>query len=764
MAPIRLLCGILFLCLGLIAPITTLAAQTDEATPIAGIPTPQGNESGVSDFIPDADDDLSGAAIDAAYFNQDTYDVPLGGPGVLATLIIKMGGITTSGSYAFPPPPMGLTFSLVETIPSGPGVTCTGTNEPGELISGTFGSENIGPAYCQVNFMITSTGQLTSTSFSASVSWGDGVNALPSVSVETLSGDVLTTLEFGQVIYTVTEGESVTLTLAIHVPASPVGDGIVDIALWGIISNISNVTDVAAVSDGEGTCDAAYITDPFAAIHTSYATTGTAFTCTVAFTLTIGDWLSDSATYPLRTLTVPPSGSVVEATARINGYLSSTQDLTLELSDTSAFPGDIVTVTATQAYSQPPGAIFPPILHVHVPPGVTLQPDTIEFDCFTEQGCTAPVVTHTPTLVVATHSSLLRPELFSVTLRFDVRINDTAPPGSTIVFDANGEILPETTSSRRTGPATASLIVLQGLTTSDLDLDVPYAGEIEGTIPATGGTPGYTFLVQDQPGLGDVDLDQTTGHFTYTANALQTGDDSFTVLVTDARTPTPRTALATVQVTIADPATLTTIPLTVGSTPGQTVGGNLGPQVTGGMPPYTFDLVGEASQGVAIINEDGSFTFEANGNATGSDSFTYSVTDSALVSGAAVTTGIVEIDYAALPPTATATLSPTMTATSMATASPTSPVTVTATTATDPGMPPARSTATPTPTPAQTPVAGGSGSGTGIMTLPNTGTGATHGGSLLLLLSGGVLFLLAAGMGFARKRDRLQALLKTKSG
>jgi hypothetical protein len=118
-------------------------------------------------------------------------------------------------------------------------------------------------------------------------------------------------------------------------------------------------------------------------------------------------------------------------------------------------------------------------------------------------------------------------------------------------------------------------------------------------------------------------------------------------------------------IVLAQPLTIDPITLNVDS--GQSVSGNLGEYVHGGVPPYTFTELSGPTLGTLTLGTDGTFTYQANPGASGADTFTFTVTDSQIEApgAAATTTGTVSIVIAAPPasPTPTATLEPGVTPT-----------------------------------------------------------------------------------------------------
>ncbi len=107
-------------------------------------------------------------------------------------------------------------------------------------------------------------------------------------------------------------------------------------------------------------------------------------------------------------------------------------------------------------------------------------------------------------------------------------------------------------------------------------------------VVAEGGRPGYTFSVPATQSLPPgLTLDPSTGLVSGTPDAG--GDYSFTVDVTDATTPTPETASATVAITVLTPLAVAATalpPATVGSPYSASV------EATGGTAPYTWSASG----------------------------------------------------------------------------------------------------------------------------------------------------------------------------
>ena len=313
-----------------------------------------------------------------------------------------------------------------------------------------------------------------------------------------------------------------------------------------------------------------------------------------------------------------------------------------------------------------------------------------------------------------------------------------------------------TDSNGRSDTGTLTIIIAPPpLVVTGDTVEVPYEGSADGTVTVSGGTSPYTYAVDTAPTRGTVTL-RADGAFTYAAIPGEIGADQFTVLVTDSGNPA-QTATATVDVTILPPP-LTTTPLALTVTPGETASGDLAGQVSGGVPPYTFVLDTAPSQGTLTLNADGTYTYTANPDAAGTDQFTYTVTDSEGGIGLlAVTAGSVEIAFAAQPvtptvePTTEPTTEPTATVEPTSTPEPTGEPTATPSSTV---MPTQEPTSTPAPSPTVNPPATVTATPPAVTSLPSTGAGATGGTMPLawLSLTGLALVALAGLVTWRRER------------
>ncbi|WP_177175901.1 Ig-like domain-containing protein [Sphingopyxis sp. YR583] len=180
--------------------------------------------------------------------------------------------------------------------------------------------------------------------------------------------------------------------------------------------------------------------------------------------------------------------------------------------------------------------------------------------------------------------------------------------------------------------------------------DTPVSGII--TSSDSDGDP-LTFAVTTAPANGSVTVNPD-GSYTYTPNANFNGSDSFTVTVSDGN---GGTALVTIPIAVtpvndapvasAPPAT------TAEDTP---VSGQIAASDADG-DPLTFTVVTAPTNGVLIVNADGSYTYTPNADFNGSDSFTVSVSDgnggTVLVAMPVTVVSVNDVPSASAPPAAT---------------------------------------------------------------------------------------------------------------
>ncbi|PFK64821.1 hypothetical protein COJ21_25425, partial [Priestia megaterium] len=143
-----------------------------------------------------------------------------------------------------------------------------------------------------------------------------------------------------------------------------------------------------------------------------------------------------------------------------------------------------------------------------------------------------------------------------------------------------------------------------------------------------------TYSLQNAPVNGTVDVG-IDGMYTYTPNADFNGIDQFTVLVSDEQ---GGTAVSTITITIlpvndppVGPVVVTLV--TNEDTP-------VSSQITAFDPDgevLTYTLQDPPTNGVAVVNTDGTFTYTPNGNYNGPDTFTVLISDP---SGAFIVTSV----------------------------------------------------------------------------------------------------------------------------
>jgi VCBS repeat-containing protein len=312
-----------------------------------------------------------------------------------------------------------------------------------------------------------------------------------------------------------------------------------------------------------------------------------------------------------------------------------------------------------------------------------------------------------------------------------------------------------------TGTVSVTIAAPVPVVAQDQTLDVAFEGDGSGTLTATGGEDLIVFALDSQAGKGTATIDPD-GSFTYTANDGQTGPDQFTFTATDTHT----TDTGTVSVTIGAPDALVAESLTVTIDSSGVTHGNLADQVSGGIPPYTFEVDSPPTKGQITISPEGLFTYTATEGASGPDSFTYTVTDSQTApTAAAVVTGTVNLILPAAPtptptqpvltpiptdevtPTPTSTLEPGITPTATSDDSNPGPG--------DPGDPgdeDPTATSTPGDDPGDVNDDGQTDGDDPITDLPSTGTGQSTTSSILLLTLISALALLATAAALTRRR------------
>ncbi|MED4212968.1 Ig-like domain-containing protein, partial [Priestia megaterium] len=132
-----------------------------------------------------------------------------------------------------------------------------------------------------------------------------------------------------------------------------------------------------------------------------------------------------------------------------------------------------------------------------------------------------------------------------------------------------------------------------------------------------------TFSLQAAPGNG-VAVVNADGTFSYQPNLNFNGTDQFTVLVSDGQ---GGTAVSTVTVIVTPVNDAPTVPNYTFSTQEDSpvVGAVVGIDVDGN--PLSYQLQNPPTNGVAVVNPDGIFSYQPNANFNGTDQFTVLVSD-----------------------------------------------------------------------------------------------------------------------------------------
>lgn len=141
-----------------------------------------------------------------------------------------------------------------------------------------------------------------------------------------------------------------------------------------------------------------------------------------------------------------------------------------------------------------------------------------------------------------------------------------------------------------------------------------------------------TYLIVTSPNKGTIIVNPNTGSFTYQANLLSTGTDSFTFRVNDGNL---NSNIATVSVNLnlvnQAPVALSQSFSTFEDT---ALSGQLSATDING-DSLTYLAVAQPANGILTVNPNGSFTYVPNANYNGSDSFTFKANDGQLDSNVA---------------------------------------------------------------------------------------------------------------------------------
>ena len=150
--------------------------------------------------------------------------------------------------------------------------------------------------------------------------------------------------------------------------------------------------------------------------------------------------------------------------------------------------------------------------------------------------------------------------------------------------------------------------------------DTPLNGRIVATDP-DGDV--LTFTLQNTPTNGFVNL-RADGTYTYTPNLNFNGTDQFSVVVSDGQGGTAVSIVTIAIIAVNDPPTVPDYAFTTQEDASIT-GAVVGTDVDGN--PLTYVLQAQASNGIAVVNANGTFTYTPNPNFNGTDVFTVLVSD-----------------------------------------------------------------------------------------------------------------------------------------
>ncbi|MEH7164418.1 tandem-95 repeat protein, partial [Priestia megaterium] len=150
--------------------------------------------------------------------------------------------------------------------------------------------------------------------------------------------------------------------------------------------------------------------------------------------------------------------------------------------------------------------------------------------------------------------------------------------------------------------------------------DTPLVGQIQAT-DVDGNS--LTFQLQSPPTNGTVTV-TNSGSYIYTPNLNFNGTDQFTVLVSDGQ---GGTAVSTVTVTVTPVNDPPTVPNYTFSTQEDSpvVGAIVGTDVDGN--PLSYQLQNRPTNGITVVNTNGTFSYQPNLNFNGTDQFTVLVSD-----------------------------------------------------------------------------------------------------------------------------------------
>lgn len=190
-------------------------------------------------------------------------------------------------------------------------------------------------------------------------------------------------------------------------------------------------------------------------------------------------------------------------------------------------------------------------------------------------------------------------------------------------------------------PGQATITVWENPTAQDSSAQTCENKSVSGSLSAliSGGLQPYAF-VTDQVENGAVIINQD-GSYTFTSSQNFVGTASFAYHVNDAHQCNSNSG--TIIITVNPSPTVQ--PSSISTLENAPVSGNLASLASGGIPPYTFNSIGQPANGDVVLNNDGSYQFIPSADYFGQASFVYQVIDSdeCISNSAQVTVNVFEL-------------------------------------------------------------------------------------------------------------------------
>lgn len=251
--------------------------------------------------------------------------------------------------------------------------------------------------------------------------------------------------------------------------------------------------------------------------------------------------------------------------------------------------------------------------------------------------------------------------------------SNTDPANGTVVIDPETGEFTYTPNEGFVGDDTFTYTATNGdVTTAPITVTISVTNDLPGAVDDTANTHmnqqvGGNVLTNDTdangdplsvvlngtaPANGTVELNED-GTYTYTPDEGFVGDDTFTYNVTDGQLDAgsnPVVATGTVTVTVGNalPTPADDAATTFAST--EVIGNVLANDIDPDGDPLTVVLNGTPpTDGIVVLNPDGSFTYTPNPGFTGEDTFTYQVTDGQAGSQPVVATVTITVSNRPLP-------------------------------------------------------------------------------------------------------------------